>query len=51
VLGFGSANGKVFQNTILDGEGATGKVTGAYAMHGRQHLDFDTTQEHAAPTA
>jgi Fe-S cluster assembly protein SufD len=48
VLGFGAANGKVFQNTILDGEGATGKVTGAYAMRGRQHLDFDTTQEHAA---
>ena len=48
VLGFGSANGKVFQNTILDGEGATGKVTGAYATRGRQHLDFDTTQEHAA---
>jgi Fe-S cluster assembly protein SufD len=48
VLGFGSANGKVFQNTILDGEGANGKVTGAYATRGRQHLDFDTTQEHAA---
>ncbi|MDQ5808462.1 MAG: SufD family Fe-S cluster assembly protein, partial [Actinomycetota bacterium] len=48
VLGFGSANGKVFQNTILDGEGASGKVTGAYATRGRQHLDFDTTQEHAA---
>jgi Fe-S cluster assembly protein SufD len=48
VLGFGGANGKVFQNTILDGPGATGKVTGAYATRGRQHLDFDTTQEHAA---
>jgi Fe-S cluster assembly protein SufD len=48
VLGFGSANGKVFQNTILEGEGAEGKVTGAYATRGRQHLDFDTTQEHAA---
>ena len=48
VLGFGGANGKLFQNTILDGEGASGKVTGAYAMRGRQHLDFDTTQEHAA---
>jgi Fe-S cluster assembly protein SufD len=48
VLGFGAGNGKVFQNTILDGEGAEGKVTGAYAMRGRQHLDFDTTQEHAA---
>jgi Fe-S cluster assembly protein SufD len=48
VLGFGSGNGKIFQNTILDGEGAEGKVTGAYATRGRQHLDFDTTQEHAA---
>jgi Fe-S cluster assembly protein SufD len=48
VLGFGSGGGKVFQNTILEGEGAEGKVTGAYALTGRQHLDFDTTQEHAA---
>ena len=24
------------------------KVTGAYAPHARQHVDFDTTQEHAA---
>jgi Fe-S cluster assembly protein SufD len=48
VLGFGSAMGKVFQNTILEGEGATGKVTGAYATRGRQHVDYDTTQEHAA---
>jgi len=49
VLGFGSGGGKVFQNTILEGKGAEGKVTGAYALSGRQHLDFDTTQEHAAP--
>jgi len=49
VLGLGSGNGKVFQNTILEGEGAQGKVTGAYATRGRQHVDFDTTQEHAAP--
>jgi Fe-S cluster assembly protein SufD len=48
VLGFGSGNGKIFQNTLLEGEGAEGKVTGAYATRGRQHLDFDTTQEHAA---
>jgi Fe-S cluster assembly protein SufD len=48
VLGFGSGGGKIFQNTILEGEGAEGKVTGAYASRGRQHLDFDTTQEHAA---
>jgi Fe-S cluster assembly protein SufD len=48
VLGLGSGTGKVFQNTILEGEGAQGKVTGAYATRGRQHIDFDTTQEHAA---
>ena len=48
VLGFGAGNGKIFQNTILEGEGAEGKVTGAYALGGRQHLDYDTTQEHAA---
>jgi Fe-S cluster assembly protein SufD len=47
-LGFGSANGKVFQETQLAGRGAHGKVTGAYASRGRQHLDFDTLQEHAA---
>ena len=34
--------------TQLAGEGSSAKVTGAYAGHGRQHLDFDTTQEHAA---
>jgi Fe-S cluster assembly protein SufD len=48
VLGFGAGNGKVFQNTLLEGEGAEGKVTGAYALTGRQHMDFDTTQEHVA---
>jgi Fe-S cluster assembly protein SufD len=48
-LGFGSANGKVFQETQLAGPGAHGTVTGAYASRGRQHLDFDTLQEHAAP--
>jgi Fe-S cluster assembly protein SufD len=48
-LGFGSANGKVFQETQLAGAGAHGTVTGAYAARGRQHLDFDTLQEHAAP--
>jgi Fe-S cluster assembly protein SufD len=48
-LGFGSARGKVYLETKLDGPGATGKVTGAYATRGRQHVDFDTLQEHAAP--
>ncbi len=48
-LGFGSAKGKVRMETLLAGPGADAKVTGAYAPHGRQHVDFDTTQEHGAP--
>ena len=49
VVGFGGANGRVRTETLLAGEGASGKVTGAYAPHSRQHVDFDTTQEHGAP--
>ncbi len=48
-LGLGSAGGKVRMETKLAGAGSSAKVTGAYTGHGRQHLDFDTTQEHAAP--
>ena len=48
-LGFGSARGHVRMQTRLGGPGADARVTGAYATHGRQHIDFDTTQEHAAP--
>jgi Fe-S cluster assembly protein SufD len=48
-LGFGSAQGHVRMETRLSGEGADARVTGAYATHARQHIDFDTTQEHAAP--
>ncbi len=48
-LGFGSARGRVRMETRLGGEGAEARVTGAYAGHARQHIDFDTTQEHAAP--
>ncbi|MBV9940591.1 MAG: Fe-S cluster assembly protein SufD [Solirubrobacterales bacterium] len=48
-LGFGSARGRVRMETRLSGPGAEARVTGAYASHGRQHIDFDTTQEHAAP--
>ena len=35
--------------TDITGAGATARVTGAYAGHGKQHLDYETTQEHAAP--
>ena len=48
-LGFGSARGKTRMETKLAGQGSSAKVTGAYAGDGRQHLDYDTTQEHAAP--
>jgi Fe-S cluster assembly protein SufD len=48
-LGFGSAGGRVRMETRLGGQGAGARVTGAYASHARQHIDFDTTQEHAAP--
>jgi Fe-S cluster assembly protein SufD len=47
-LGFGSRSGHVLMETRLAGQGAGARVTGAYATHGRQHIDFDTTQEHAA---
>ncbi|MGH2957005.1 MAG: Fe-S cluster assembly protein SufD [Solirubrobacterales bacterium] len=48
-LGFGSGRGKVRMDTRLAGRGSSARVTGAYAGDGSQHLDFDTTQEHAAP--
>ncbi len=48
-LGFGSGGGRVRMETRLDGPGAEARVTGAYAAAARQHIDFDTTQEHAAP--
>jgi Fe-S cluster assembly protein SufD len=47
-LGFGSARGKVRMETKLAGRGSSARVTGAYAGDGVQHLDYDTTQEHAA---
>jgi Fe-S cluster assembly protein SufD len=47
-LGFGSARGKVRMETKLAGRGSSARVTGAYAGNGTQHLDYDTTQEHAA---
>ena len=48
-LGLGSGHGKLRMETDLQGRGADGRVTGAYVGHGRQHIDYDTTQEHAAP--
>jgi Fe-S cluster assembly protein SufD len=48
-LGFGSGRGKVRMETKLAGPGAEARVTGGYAGGPGQHLDYDTTQEHAAP--
>jgi Fe-S cluster assembly protein SufD len=48
-LGFGSGRGKVRMETNLAGQGSEARVTGGYAGGAGQHLDFDTTQEHAAP--
>ena len=48
--GFGSAKGKVRIQNDLAGPGATSRVTGAYFADGTQHLDFDTFQEHIAPS-
>ncbi|HEY8809726.1 MAG TPA: Fe-S cluster assembly protein SufD [Solirubrobacterales bacterium] len=48
-LGFGSTRGKVRMETKLAGPGSEARVTGGYASGPGQHLDYDTTQEHAAP--
>ena len=48
-LGLGSGRGKVRMETKLAGPGSEARVTGGYAGGNSQHLDFDTTQEHAAP--
>jgi Fe-S cluster assembly protein SufD len=48
-LGFGSGRGKVRMDTKLAGPGSEARVTGGYACGPGQHLDYDTTQEHAAP--
>ena len=47
-LGFGSGRGKVRMETNLAGSGSEARVTGGYAGGPGQHLDYDTTQEHAA---
>ncbi|MEI8104536.1 MAG: Fe-S cluster assembly protein SufD [Actinomycetes bacterium] len=48
--GFGSKKGKIRIQNDLSGPGATSRVTGAYFADGEQHLDYDTFQEHMAPS-
>jgi Fe-S cluster assembly protein SufD len=45
----GGTRAKSRMESYLAGRGAHVKVTGAYYLTGREHIDFDTTQEHAAP--
>ena len=47
-LGFGGGSGKVRMTTNLAGQGSSARVTGGYASGNRQHIDYDTLQEHAA---
>ena len=49
VLGLGGTRAKSRIESYLAGPGANAKVTGAYFLAGREHADYDTTQEHAAP--
>ena len=48
--GFGTGKGKIRIQNDLAGAGATSRVTGAYFADGTQHLDYDTFQEHMAPS-
>jgi Fe-S cluster assembly protein SufD len=50
-LGLGGKLGKARQESRLGGPGAAVRATGLYALAERQHLDLDTSQEHAAPNA
>jgi Fe-S cluster assembly protein SufD len=48
--GFGAKKGKIRIQNDLSGPGATSRVTGAYFADGEQHMDYDTFQEHIAPS-
>lgn len=48
-VGLGSSRGKSRMEAVLSGPGANVKLTGAYVLGGRQELDYDTYQQHAAP--
>jgi Fe-S cluster assembly protein SufD len=45
----GGDRAKSRMESYLAAPGAVVKVTGAYYLTGREHADFDTTQEHGAP--
>ena len=45
----GGSRAKSRMESYLAAPGANVKVTGAYYLQGEEHVDLDTTQEHAAP--
>jgi len=45
----GGSRAKSRMESYLAAPGASVKVTGAYYLQGEEHVDLDTTQEHAAP--
>jgi Fe-S cluster assembly protein SufD len=47
--GLGSRLTKSFIDSSLVGQGSTALMSGVYFVDGRQHLDFDTQQNHMAP--
>jgi Fe-S cluster assembly protein SufD len=49
VGGVGSRLTKSFIDASLTGQGATALMSGVFFADGRQHLDFDTQQNHVAP--
>lgn len=49
VGGMGSRLTKSFIDSSLVGPGATALMSGIFFADGRQHLDYDTQQNHAAP--
>lgn len=49
LAGLGTKLTKSFIDANLAGEGSVALMSGAYFVDGRQHLDYDTEQNHLAP--
>ncbi|MEO6867810.1 MAG: Fe-S cluster assembly protein SufD [Gaiellales bacterium] len=50
-VGLGASMGKSRMDAHMVGAGSNVKLTGAYYLDGKQQLDYDTYQLHAAPNA
>ena len=49
VAGLGTKLTKSFIDAVLAGEGSTVLMSGVYFVDGKQHLDYDTEQNHLVP--